>query len=163
MNQRAMIAMAMAGEPRLLIADEPTTALDVTIQAQIMDLLIRLRRERGMALVMISHDLGVIAEMSQRVAIMYAGQQVELGPLPEVFEAPRHPYTQALLAAIPEHNRGAPRLAALRGLVPGAYDRPSGCLFEPRCDAAGTPCRDQMPAFSDGVRCHFPLTGLARR
>ncbi len=163
MNQRAMIAMAMAGEPQLLIADEPTTALDVTIQAQIMDLLIRLRRERGMALVMISHDLGVIAEMAQRVGIMYAGQQVELGPLPEIFEAPRHPYTQALLAAIPEHNRGAVRLAALRGLVPGAYDRPPGCLFEPRCDAAGTRCRDQAPVVSDGVRCHFPLTGSARR
>jgi dipeptide transport system ATP-binding protein len=83
--------------------------------------------------------------------------------LPEVFEAPRHPYTQALLAAIPEHNRGAARLAALRGLVPGAYDRPRGCLFEPRCDAAGARCRDQAPAFSDGVRCHFPLSAGAWR
>ncbi len=163
MNQRAMIAMAMAGEPGLLIADEPTTALDVTIQAQIMELLARLRRERGMALVMISHDLGVVAQMCQRVAVMYAGQQVEVGPLPGVFEAPSHPYTQALLAAIPEHNRGAARLAALRGIVPGAFDRPPGCLFEPRCDCARERCREQAPAFADSVRCHFPLSGNASR
>ena len=110
MNQRVMIALAIACAPKLLIADEPTTALDVTIQAQIMDLLLRLQREQGMALVMITHDLAVVAEMAQRVAVMYAGQVVETGALPDVFEHPSHPYTAALMAAIPEHNRGARRL-----------------------------------------------------
>ncbi|MBY0368214.1 MAG: ABC transporter ATP-binding protein, partial [Burkholderiaceae bacterium] len=119
MNQRVMIAMAIACAPKLLIADEPTTALDVTIQAQIMALLLKLQREQGMGLVMITHDLAVVAEMAQRVAVMYAGQVVETGPVPGLFDAPRHPYTNALLAAIPEHNRGAARLSALPGIVPG--------------------------------------------
>ncbi|HEU6455826.1 MAG TPA: ABC transporter ATP-binding protein, partial [Roseateles sp.] len=112
MNQRVMIAMAIACAPKLLIADEPTTALDVTIQAQIMALLLRLQREQGMGLIMITHDLAVVAEMAQRVAVMYAGQIVETGPVPGLFDAPRHPYTNALLAAIPEHNKGARRLSA---------------------------------------------------
>ncbi|MCA1538223.1 ABC transporter ATP-binding protein, partial [Bradyrhizobium sp. NBAIM03] len=133
MNQRVMIAMAIACAPKLLIADEPTTALDVTIQAQIMALLLKLQREQGMGLVMITHDLAVVAEMAQRVAVMYAGQVVETGPVPGLFDAPRHPYTNALLAAIPEHNRGAARLSALPGIVPGALDRPAGCLLSPRC------------------------------
>ena len=158
MNQRVMIALAIACSPKLLIADEPTTALDVTIQAQIMDLLLRLQRERGMALVMITHDLAVVAEMAQRVAVMYAGQVVETGRLPDVFESPRHPYTAALLAAIPEHNRGGRRLQALPGIVPGALDRPSGCLFSPRCPRAQDRCRAQRPALAAGVRCFYPLS-----
>jgi dipeptide transport system ATP-binding protein len=172
MNQRVMIAMAMACEPRLLIADEPTTALDVTIQAQVMALLARLQREQNMALVLITHDLAVVAEMARAattagrghlVAVMYAGQVVESGHADELFERPRHPYTAALLAALPEHNAGARRLAALAGIVPGRWDRPAGCLFAPRCAQAQPRCRAERPAFeregttSNGVRCFFPL------
>ncbi|WP_431259738.1 ABC transporter ATP-binding protein [Roseateles chitinivorans] len=157
MNQRVMIALAIACSPKLLIADEPTTALDVTIQAQIMDLLLRLQREQGMALVMITHDLAVVAEMAQRVAVMYAGQVVETGTLPEVFGSPMHPYTAALMAAIPEHNRGAHRLQALPGIVPGALDRPAGCLFSPRCPRVQERCRADRPDVVDGVRCFYPL------
>jgi len=184
MNQRVMIAMAIACEPRLLIADEPTTALDVTIQAQIMDLLLRLQREQGMGLIMITHDLAVVAEMARsepprgtpgaplppegaapprerpvggaRVAVMYAGQVVETGPVPDLFELPRHPYTQALLAAIPEHSRGAARLAALPGIVPGAQDRPAGCLLSPRCPRVQPRCVAGRPLLEQGVRCFFP-------
>ncbi|WP_197046998.1 ABC transporter ATP-binding protein [Paucibacter sp. KBW04] len=157
MNQRVMIAMAIACSPKLLIADEPTTALDVTIQAQIMDLLLRLQREQGMGLIMITHDLAVVAEMAQRVAVMYAGQVVETGPVPALFEAPRHPYTEALLAAIPEHNRGAARLHALPGIVPGALDRPRGCLLAPRCAYVQARCKNELPVLLDGVRCFFPI------
>ena len=157
MNQRVMIAMAIACNPKLLIADEPTTALDVTIQAQIMALLLKLQREQGMGLIMITHDLAVVAEMAQRVAVMYAGQIVETGPVPELFDAPRHPYTNALLAAIPEHNKGAHRLSALPGIVPGALDRPSGCLLSPRCPRVQDRCRAERPALIDGVRCFFPV------
>jgi len=156
MNQRVMIAMAIACEPKLLIADEPTTALDVTIQAQIMDLLLKLQSVRGMGLVMITHDLAVIAEMAQRVAVMYAGQVAELGAVPQIFETPRHPYTEALLAAIPEHNKGAQRLLALPGIVPGAYDRPRGCLLSPRCPYVQPRCREERPLIEHGVRCFFP-------
>ena len=161
MNQRVMIAMAIACNPKLLIADEPTTALDVTIQAQIMALLLKLQREQGMGLIMITHDLAVVAEMAQRVAVMYAGQIVETGPVPELFEAPRHPYTNALLAAIPEHNRGAHRLSALPGIVPGALDRPAGCLLSPRCPRVQDRCRTERPALADGVRCFFPVEAVA--
>lgn len=157
MNQRVMIALAIACGPRLLIADEPTTALDVTIQAQVMALLLRLQREHGMALVMITHDLAVVAEMAHRVAVMYAGQVVETGPLPQVFDHPRHPYTAALLAAIPEHSQGARRLPALPGMVPAAGDRPAGCLFAPRCPQVQARCRTERPALEAGVRCFFPL------
>ncbi|MBH9576562.1 ABC transporter ATP-binding protein [Inhella proteolytica] len=156
MNQRVMIAMAIACGPKLLIADEPTTALDVTIQAQILDLLARLQREQGMALVMITHDLAVVAELAQRAAVMYAGQLVETAPLPDLFERPRHPYTQALLAALPEHNRGTRRLSALPGIVPGAHDRPAGCLLEPRCPKAQARCQTERPVLEQGVRCFFP-------
>ena len=156
MNQRVMIAMAIACNPKLLIADEPTTALDVTIQAQIMDLLLRLQREQGMGLVMITHDLAIVAEMAQRIAVMYAGQVVETAAVPAIFDAPRHPYTEALLAAIPEHNKGAARLSALPGIVPGALDRPSGCLLAPRCAYVQQRCREQRPELLDGVRCFYP-------
>ena len=157
MNQRVGIAMALACNPRLLIADEPTTALDVTIQAQIMALLARLQQRREMALVLITHDLALVAEHAQRVAVMYAGQVVETAPIPALFDAPRHPYTAALLAALPEHNRGARRLEALPGIVPGRFDRPSGCLFAPRCPRVQTRCVAERPALLGGVRCFYPL------
>ncbi len=157
MNQRVMIAMAIACEPRLLIADEPTTALDVTIQAQVMALLQRLQREQGMSLVLITHDLAVVAEMARRVAVMYAGQVVETGPVDALFERPRHPYTAALLAALPEHSRGARRLAALPGIVPGRFDRPAGCLLAPRCPRRQPRCQAQRPELVDGVRCFYPV------
>ena len=142
MNQRVMIAMAIACNPRLLIADEPTTALDVTIQAQILDLLRALQRERGMALVLVTHNMGVVAEMAQRVAVMYAGEVVEERGADALFSAPQHPYTAALLAAMPERSTGETRLATIPGVVPGLYDRPQGCLFAPRCtDATERACQ----------------------
>jgi dipeptide transport system ATP-binding protein len=148
MNQRVMIAMAVACNPKLLIADEPTTALDVTIQAQIMDLLVKLQKERGMALVLISHDLAVVSQVAQRVAVMYAGEIIETNCVPDIFANPHHPYTEALLAAIPEHNRGAKRLAALPGMVPGRDDRPKGCLFAPRCKYVVDDCLKGRPALA---------------
>ncbi|WP_133649567.1 ABC transporter ATP-binding protein [Paraburkholderia flava] len=165
MNQRVMIAMAVACNPKLLIADEPTTALDVTIQAQIMELLVKLQKERGMALVLISHDLAVVSEVAQRVAVMYAGEVIETNRVPDIFAAPHHPYTEALLAAIPEHNVGAVRLAALPGMVPGRDDRPRGCMFAPRCKYVVDDCMKARPALAPlpqhddaaQVRCIKPL------
>ncbi|MFZ6644527.1 oligopeptide/dipeptide ABC transporter ATP-binding protein [Undibacterium sp. TJN25] len=161
MSQRVMVAMAVACNPRLLIADEPTTALDVTVQAQMLDLLLQLQRERGMALMLITHDLSVVAQTAQRVVVMYAGQVMETGPVPDIFDAPRHPYTQALLAALPEHNLGRARLQTIPGVVPGLHDRPAGCLLSPRCRYALDKCREVRPALSgpadSQVRCHFPL------
>ena len=160
MNQRAMIAMAIACNPRLLIADEPTTALDVTIQKQILDLLTSLQRERGMALVLITHDMGVIAETAQRVQVMYAGQAMECRPADSLLRAPAHPYTAALLAALPERVDSHRRLTTIPGVVPGVTDRPGGCLFAPRCQFAFDRCteRPTLTARADGaVRCHAPL------
>lgn len=161
MSQRVAIAMAIAGEPKLLIADEPTTALDVTIQAQIMELLLNLQKEQDMALILITHDLAVVAETARRVCVMYAGQAVEIGQVPELFEVPAHPYSEALLAAIPEHSEGAERLATLPGIVPGRYDRPQGCLLSPRCPYVQERCRQQRPALEPKayslVRCFYPL------
>ncbi|KQQ64932.1 peptide ABC transporter ATP-binding protein [Pseudomonas sp. Leaf127] len=161
MSQRVAIAMAIAGEPKLLIADEPTTALDVTIQAQIMELLLSLQKEQNMALVLITHDLAVVAETAQRVCVMYAGQAVEVGQVPGLFEVPAHPYSEALLAAIPEHSMGAERLATLPGMVPGRYDRPMGCLLSPRCPYVRDNCRVQRPALDPKAhslaRCFYPL------
>jgi dipeptide transport system ATP-binding protein len=161
MNQRVMIAMAIACNPRLLIADEPTTALDVTIQAQILDLLLTLQRERGMALILITHNMGVVAETAQRVAVMYAGQIVEERGAAALFAAPQHPYTAALLAALPERSTGETRLATIPGMVPGLHNRPTGCLFNPRCLYANARCRAVQPELRpwlDGkVRCHYPL------
>ena len=162
MNQRVMIAIAIACNPRLLIADEPTTALDVTIQAQILDLLLELQRERGMALILITHDMAVVAETAERVNVQYAGQQVEIQPVEALFERPRHPYTAALLDALPE--RATSRLLpTIPGIVPGAGDRPSGCLFHPRCKFADRQCGEVEPAFTKlaaagaRARCHYPL------
>ncbi|MEP6609592.1 MAG: ABC transporter ATP-binding protein [Burkholderiaceae bacterium] len=162
MNQRVMIAMAIACNPKLLIADEPTTALDVTIQVQILELLRSLQRERGMALVLITHNMGVVAEMAQRVAVMYAGQVVEERASRDLFAAPQHPYTAALLASLPEqHADDSERLVTIPGMVPGVYDRPRGCLFNPRCASATLRCQNVLPGLDpidDGrVRCHYPL------
>jgi dipeptide transport system ATP-binding protein len=162
MNQRVMIAMAIACNPRLLIADEPTTALDVTIQAQILDLLLELQRERGMALILITHDMGVVAETAERVVVQYAGQQAEMQEVAGLFADPMHPYTEALLKALPERATER-RLPTIGGVVPGAGDRPSGCLFHPRCAYATGHCVAVEPPFAPGprgrVRCHYPLTG----
>jgi len=161
MSQRVMIAVALACNPKLLIADEPTTALDVTIQAQIMDLLVNLQKERNMALLMITHDLAVIAEVAHRVAVMYAGQVAEEGRVPQLFRHPVHPYTNALLSSIPEHSKGARRLVTLPGIVPGQYDRPSGCLLSPRCPYVQERCRNERPGITahehGAVRCFYPL------
>jgi len=160
MNQRVMIAMAIACNPRLLIADEPTTALDVTIQAQILDLLRDLQKERGMALVLVTHNMGVVAEMAQRVAVMYAGQVMEERAADALFAAPQHPYTAALLAAMPERHVAGGRLATIPGVVPGLFDRPAGCLFAPRCPDATPYCAQRPPLreWEHGVvRCHYPM------
>ena len=161
MSQRVMIAMAIACNPKLLIADEPTTALDVTIQAQILDLLRSLQQERGMALVLITHNMGVVSEMAKSVAVMYAGQIMEQRSANDLFNAPQHPYTEALMAAMPERSDGRSRLATIRGMVPGLFDRPQGCLFAPRCSSAKADLCQTRPAlrpWQDGaVRCHLPI------
>jgi len=161
MCQRVMIAMAIACNPKLLIADEPTTALDVTIQAQILDLLVDLQKQRGMAMVLITHDMGVVAETAERVSVMYASQQVEQQPATLLFENPRHPYTAALLEALPERSLDKGRLATIPGMVPGIADRPVGCVFNPRCTFAVDRCRAEAPKLAPAggalVRCHFPL------
>lgn len=166
MSQRVMVAIAIACNPRLLIADEPTTALDVTVQAQMLELLVSLQQQRGMALMLITHDLSVVAQTAQRVVVMYAGQVVETGLVPDIFNAPQHPYTQALLAALPEHNIGHARLQTIQGVVPGQYDRPRGCLLSPRCRYAVARCHGERPALQGMsqalVRCHFPLDATGR-
>jgi dipeptide transport system ATP-binding protein len=158
MSQRVMIAMALACGPKLLIADEPTTALDVTIQAQILDLLVRLQKEKDMGLVLITHSMGVVAETADRVCVQYAGQKVEEQPVAKLFSHPRHPYAAALLSALPERATGK-HLPSISGVVPGQFDRPTGCLFSPRCGKAEELCRTTPPVWKDGVLCHFPLEG----
>jgi dipeptide transport system ATP-binding protein len=145
MCQRVMIAMAIACSPKLLIADEPTTALDVTIQAQILDLLTGLQKDTGMALILITHDMGVVAETAERVSVQYAGQKVEEQSVTDLFSVPHHPYTSALLAALPERATGR-LLPTIPGVVPGQFDRPDGCLFSPRCQFADDRCRTTPPA-----------------
>ena len=163
MRQRVMIAKALACDPALLIADEPTTALDVTIQAQVLDLMRRLQRELGMAIIFITHDLGVVAQMADRVAIMYTGKIVETGAVRDIFKRPTHPYTGNLLRAVPKLGRLRHwrDLQPIRGAVPSLYNLPSGCTFHPRCDAflAGT-CERSFPASrevtaSHSVSCHL--------
>jgi oligopeptide transport system ATP-binding protein len=157
MCQRAMIAMALACDPRLLIADEPTTALDVTIQAQILDLLKRLKDERHMSMILITHDLGIVAETCNRIMVMYAGEMMESAEAGDLLVSPVHPYTQGLLAAVPK--LGAPeRLMAIPGTVPDARDMPAGCPFHPRCAQAEERCGRQKPPLLDlgkkrQVRC----------
>jgi len=156
MCQRVMIAMMIACKPKLLIADEPTTALDVTIQAQILELLIELQKSHGMALILITHDMAVVAETAERVVVLYAGQQVEHRSVEELFKSPQHPYTEALLNALPERTQEK-LLNAIPGVVPGQMDRPQGCLFNPRCSYAQELCKQQPPELQDGILCHFPL------
>jgi dipeptide transport system ATP-binding protein len=160
MSQRVMIAMALACRPKLLIADEPTTALDVTIQSQILDLLMTLRRQNGMGLVLITHDMGVVAETADRVIVQYAGRPVEANATSPLFADPHHPYTAALLAALPERARQR-RLPAIPGVVPGQRDRPAGCLFSPRCAFVFDLCRQAAPAPAAAALgralCHTPL------
>lgn len=154
MQQRVMIAMALAGRPRLLIADEPTTALDVTIQSQILDLLKKLQKETGMTILMITHDLGVVAEMCDRVAVMYAGTVVETGNVSEIFSNPKHPYTQGLLSALPGESK---ELSSIGGSVPDLLDPPSGCRFNPRCPIAKAHCSVDVPLLKGEdykVACH---------
>ncbi|MFV0547879.1 MAG: dipeptide ABC transporter ATP-binding protein [Limnobaculum xujianqingii] len=166
MSQRVMIAIAIACRPQLLIADEPTTALDVTIQAQIIELLLELQRRENMALILITHDLALVAEAAQYIIVMYAGQVMESGKAEEIFRTPRHPYTQALLRALPEFSSEKERLNSLPGVVPGKYDRPKGCLLSSRCPYATELCRQQEPDLKGEarrqVKCHTPLDDQGR-
>jgi peptide/nickel transport system ATP-binding protein/oligopeptide transport system ATP-binding protein len=146
MRQRVMIAMALSCSPKLLLADEPTTALDVTIQAQILDLLRDLRREFGMAIVIITHNMGVIAEFADRVAVMYAGRIAEEGPIERIFDAPTHPYTAGLLASTPDMLSDAPRMRTIPGTLPSLYELPPGCRFAPRCARRIEGCDSGRPA-----------------
>jgi oligopeptide/dipeptide ABC transporter ATP-binding protein len=149
MRQRVMIAMALICHPQILIADEPTTALDVTIQAQILELLARLQKQLGMAVLLITHDLGVVAGTANRVVVMYAGQVVETAPTPELFARPEHPYTEGLMASIPRLDRPRDRLHSIPGSVPAATAWPTGCRFHPRCPYAWETCRTEEPPLLD--------------
>jgi len=154
MRQRVMIAMALACDPQVLIADEPTTALDVTIQAQILELLRELRERLGMAIILITHDLGVVAELADRVAVMYAGRIVEEAPVEALFGDPQHPYTLGLLASIPGAAGDDEELTAIEGVVPSPYAQPAGCRFNPRCPFAIDRCRSEMPALTEAKPGH---------
>jgi oligopeptide/dipeptide ABC transporter ATP-binding protein len=167
MLQRAMIAMELSCRPDLLLADEPTTALDVTVQAQVLTILEELTRERGVAVLFISHDLGVIAQLCDRVAVMYAGRIVETAPVAALFAAPRHPYTRGLLQAIPRIGRGRADLAVIPGSVPRLVDPPPGCRFHPRCASRFAPCDREVPVFCEPapghhVACHLYAAGGRR-
>jgi peptide/nickel transport system ATP-binding protein len=160
MRQRVMIAMALACNPRLLIADEPTTALDVTIQAQILDLMRELKQQIDAAIVLITHDLGVVAEMAQRVVVMYAGRKAEEAPVRQLFRRPLHPYTKGLLASVPKLGASlaeerVPRLAEIAGTVPSLKEEIAGCPFAPRCALATDICRREMPPFEEKEEAHY--------
>ncbi|MDJ0342679.1 ABC transporter ATP-binding protein [Streptomyces sp. H10-C2] len=167
MRQRVMIAMAIALEPDLIIADEPTTALDVTVQAQVMDLLAELQRESNMGLILITHDLGVVADVADKIAVMYAGRIVETAPVHEIYKRPAHPYTRGLLRSIPRLDQKGQELYAIKGLPPNLLAVPSGCAFNPRCEMAQDICRTDVPPLhtvteADGAEllgrgsaCHF--------
>ncbi|MEU3412606.1 ABC transporter ATP-binding protein [Streptomyces sp. NPDC006658] len=160
MRQRIMIAMALALRPALVIADEPTTALDVTVQAQVMDLLAELRREYRMGLILITHDLGVVADVADRIAVMYAGRIVESAPVHDLYRAPAHPYTRGLLDSVPRLDRKGRELYAIKGLPPNLTRVPPGCSFHPRCPMAREVCRTDVPPLYEvpggrGSACHF--------
>jgi peptide/nickel transport system ATP-binding protein len=155
MRQRAMIAMALACDPQLLIADEPTTALDVTIQAQVLDLMRSLKEKSGAAIILISHDLGVVAELCDEVAVMYAGEIVERAPVDALFETPQHPYTVGLLASIPRLDRRVARLATIEGSLPDMTEPPRGCRFAPRCPFAERRCLEAPPPIVDVGARHW--------
>ena len=165
MKQRIVIAMALAGEPDLIIADEPTTALDVTVQAQIIHLLAALVRERGLALLLITHDMGVVAQCCDKVAVLYAGRLAEAAAIAPLFAHPQHPYTQALIACIPRSDTVKGSLSGIPGTVPGVSSYPPGCRFHPRCSRAGAVCAMEVPALETrngaSVACHFPLDEAA--
>ena len=162
MRQRAMIAMALACNPKVLIADEPTTALDVTIQAQILDIILDLQRKLGTAIILITHDLGVVAETAQRVIVMYAGRKVEEAPVDELFARPQHPYTHGLMASIPrldlmrgEAEGASGRLQEIPGMVPALTNLPEGCVFAPRCTHAEDRCRQAYPDYEEKRPRHW--------
>ncbi|MFJ8534489.1 ABC transporter ATP-binding protein [Streptomyces sp. NPDC093591] len=163
MRQRIMIAMALALEPALIIADEPTTALDVTVQAQVMELLAELQREYRMGLILITHDLGVVADVADKIAVMYAGRIVESAPVHALYKAPAHPYTRGLLDSIPRLDQKGQELYAIKGLPPNLMDIPPGCAFHPRCPLAQDLCRTEVPPLYEvtdsdtarGSACHF--------
>lgn len=160
MRQRVMIAMALALEPKVLIADEPTTALDVTVQAQIMELLADLQRELGMAMILITHDLGVVASVADRVAVMYAGRIVEHADVYRLFESPKHPYTRALIDSIPHASRSGQQLVAIQGVPPNLTRIPAGCPFHPRCRFREAICEQELPPLREIApghesACHF--------
>ena len=156
MRQRAMIAMALASNPRILIADEPTTALDVTIQAQVLKLIGEMQRELGLALILITHDLGVIAHMVDFVYVMYLGRVVETGPVSEIFDNPKHPYTRDLIRSIPKISDVGQKLAVIEGSVPDAYRLPTGCPYHPRCmEIVGQKCMERLPALAEAEANHF--------
>ena len=171
MQQRVMIAIALAGKPELLVADEPTTALDVTIQAQILELIDRMRQERDMAVILVTHNLGIVAELADRVAVMYAGTLVEQSPRADLFRRPAHPYTAALLAAVPRPGSGGGKLTTIPGNVPTPEHYPAGCRFFGRCEhgekrpaADRERCAHAIPALREigpehFCRCHYPLAG----
>jgi oligopeptide transport system ATP-binding protein len=168
MRQRVMIAMALSCNPKLLIADEPTTALDVTIQAQILELMKKLKKELGMAIMLITHDLGVVAEMAERVVVMYAGKVVEEGDVISIFKNPIHPYTEGLLSSIPRLDLDADRLHVIEGVVPNPLHMPVGCRFNPRCPYAKDICREQQPpleqvATGRYVACFVAAERIAER
>ena len=159
MRQRAMIAIALGARPKLLLADEPTTALDVTIQDQIMKLLNQLKQELGMSIILVTHDLGVIAQMCDRVAVMYAGQIVEMTDTVTLFSRPRHPYTYGLMGSLPNEETAGTTLEAIKGSPPNLAHLPEGCPFSPRCKYACDLCRRERPALTEGepghlARCH---------
>ncbi|WP_104666878.1 ABC transporter ATP-binding protein [Ensifer adhaerens] len=160
MKQRIVIAMALAGDPELLIADEPTTALDVTVQAQIVQILVDLVRQRGLGLILITHDMGVVAQACDRVAVMYCGRVVELARVDALFEHPRHPYTQALIRCIPRNGMARGTMTAIPGMVPTGMTQPPGCRFNPRCARVESRCRVDIPELlvgpsGNGVACHL--------
>ncbi|HEX6118023.1 MAG TPA: ABC transporter ATP-binding protein [Dongiaceae bacterium] len=160
MRQRIVIAMALAADPDLIIADEPTTALDVTIQAQVIQLLVELVRDRGLALILITHDMGVVAQACDRVVVLYAGRVAESDDVKAIFAAPRHPYTEALIRCIPRDDMARGSLAGIPGAVPAVANYPPGCRFHPRCARSGPPCRDTVPALERlpsgaEIACHF--------
>ncbi|CAM5309554.1 MULTISPECIES: ABC transporter ATP-binding protein [Streptomyces] len=160
MRQRIMIAMAMALEPKLIIADEPTTALDVTVQAQVMELLAELQREYNMGLILITHDLGVVADVADKIAVMYAGRIVETAPVDDIYRAPAHPYTRGLLDSIPRLDQKGRELYAIKGLPPNLLAIPPGCAFHPRCPQAREVCRTDVPPLYEvdprrRSACHF--------
>ncbi|SLN48314.1 Oligopeptide transport ATP-binding protein OppD [Roseovarius litorisediminis] len=161
LRQRVVIAIALLTDPEIIIADEPTTALDVTIQAEIMALILKLCREKDVALILITHDLGVVAEVTERLMIMYAGKCVETGPTRQIIDAPRHPYASGLLKALPQNAERGSRLYQIPGSMPPITALPNGCSYHPRCEFASERCHAAAPALVNGVACYNPLKAKA--